>query len=97
MEILKIRKEGASLVAQWVVPMHGYNPWLEKIPHAKEQLSPCTTAEPVLQSPGAATAEALSPWSLCSTTTEATSTRSLLTTTREEPPLPTTREKPAQL
>ena len=33
-------------------------PWSRKIPHAAEQLSPCpTTIEPVLSSPGAATAE----------------------------------------
>ena len=27
---------------------HGFKPWSGKIPHAAEQLSPCTTTEPVL-------------------------------------------------
>ena len=37
---------------------HSFNLWLRKIPRAKEQLNPCTTAtELVLQSPGAAITE----------------------------------------
>ena len=51
---------GASLVAQWLrirLPMqgHGFEPWSGRIPHAAEQLSPCTTTtepahlEPVLR------------------------------------------------
>jgi len=37
---------------------HGFNPWSRKIPLAADQLSPCIiTTEPVLQTPGAATAE----------------------------------------
>ena len=40
---------------------HGFDPWSGKTPHAEEQLSLCTTTtEPGLQSPGAATTEALS-------------------------------------
>ena len=41
---------------------HGFDPWPRKIPHATEQLSPCTpTIEPVLESPGAAAAKAWVP------------------------------------
>ena len=41
---------------------HVIDPWTGKIPHATEQLSPCTaTAEPVLWSLGATAAEALEP------------------------------------
>ena len=37
---------------------HGVEPWSGKIPHAAEQLSPCTTTtEPVLWSPQATTTE----------------------------------------
>ena len=37
---------------------HGFSPWPGKIPHAMEQLSPNTSSiEPVLESPGATTAE----------------------------------------
>ena len=37
---------------------HGFDPWSGRIPHAAEQLSPCTTAtEPVVYSPGAVTTE----------------------------------------
>ena len=37
---------------------HGFEPWSGKIPHAAKQLSSCaTTAEPVLKSPQATTAE----------------------------------------
>ena len=59
---------GASLVTQWqstCLPMqetHGFNLWSGTTPHAMKQLIPCaTTAEPVLQSPGAATTEARTP------------------------------------
>ena len=46
----------ASLVAQWskvCMPTQGhrFNPWSRKIPHAVEQLSPCTTTtDPVCPS-----------------------------------------------
>ena len=54
----------------------GFDLWSGKIPHVVEQLSPCTTtAEPVLWSPGATTAEAQAPWSPRSTR-EDTATRS---------------------
>ena len=60
---------------------HGFNPWSRKIPHAMEQLAQCTTTiEPVSQSPRS--------------TREATTMRSLGTTTIEKPHLTTTREKP---
>ena len=37
---------------------HGFNPWLGKISHAKEQVSPsATTTEPMLYSPPAAATE----------------------------------------
>ena len=37
---------------------HGFEPWSGKIPHAAEQLSPCTTTtEPALYSPWATTTE----------------------------------------
>ena len=58
---------GASLVAQWLrihLPMQGYRfkPWSGKIPHAAEQLSPCTTTtEPAFWSPQATTTEARAP------------------------------------
>ena len=43
----------ASLVAQWLriccqCRRHGFDPWSGKIPHAAEQLSPCTTATEAL-------------------------------------------------
>ena len=59
---------------------------LGKIPHALEQLSPrATSTEPVLQSPGAATAKARVPWSLCSTIKEATAMRSPCVATESSP------------
>ena len=81
---------GASLVAQWLrihlsMQETRVPPWSAKIPHVTERLSPCvTTIEPVLQSPGAITTEALRPQSLCSATREATARRNLLTATREK-------------
>ena len=46
-----------SLVVQWLrihLPVQGFDPWSEKIPHAKGQLNPCTTTtEPTR--PGAST------------------------------------------
>ena len=40
----------------------GFDPWSGKIPHAVEQLSPCTTTtEPVLYNPRATTTEARAP------------------------------------
>ena len=58
------------------VRRHWFNPWSRKIPHAEEQLNPCIpTTEPVLKSPGAATAGARAP-KFCSTTREATLMRS---------------------
>ena len=48
---IKKTKEGTSLVVQWLricQPVHGFDPWSRKIPHAMEQLSQCaTTAEPM--------------------------------------------------
>ena len=52
--------------------------------------------EPVLYSPGASTTKATVPRSLRSATREATALRSPHTDAREEPPLTTTREKPAE-
>ena len=64
-------------MAQWIricLPMrrgHGFCPWSMKIPHAAEQLSPCSaTTKPV-------------PWSSGAKTREATAMRSPSTTTRE--------------
>ena len=82
---------------------HGFDPWPRKIPHAAEQLSPCTTTtEPVVYSQEATTTEPTCPnYQACApqsplSTTEASSLRSSCTTTREQPPLAATREKPAQ-
>ena len=67
---------------------HGFDSWSQKIPHASEQLSPCTTTtEPVLQNSRAAAVEPtgrLQPM-LCN--------ESLNTATREQP---LRQEKPAQ-
>ena len=66
---------------------HGLNPWSTKIPHAAEQLSPCSRAHELqLLSPR--------PYSLCSTRREAIAARSLCTPTREQLPPTTTRESP---
>ena len=63
---------------------HGFNPWLGKIPHAREELSPsATTTEPASWSPCAATVKASARWSPCSTTGEAPAMRSLLITISE--------------
>ena len=72
-------KRGASLVAQWCrIRLPVQETWLRspiwKIPHALEQLSPCTTAT-----------EALVLYSLCSVTREVTALRSQRTATREQP------------
>ena len=40
---------------------HRFNPWSRKIPHAAEQLSPCSTPEPVFQSPGVTATESRPP------------------------------------
>ena len=82
---------------------HRFDPWFGKIPHAGKWLSPCaTTIEPVLQRPRAtlrstcaAATETHASQSPCSTR-EATATRNLCTTTREQPQLATPREKPLQ-
>ena len=64
----------------------GFDPWSRKIPHGVEQQSlRTTTAEPVLESLGAATTEARVPYSLCSTAREITAVRSPHTTTKEKP------------
>ena len=72
---------------------HGLHPWPGKTPHAEEHQSLHQTAGPVLWGPGpqllsprAAASGTLSPQSLCSTARDATSTQSLLTTTREKSP-----------
>ena len=73
----------------------GFNPWSGKIPHAVEQLSPCTTTKACAPELGRRNCWAHSPYSLCSIAREAT-TSGLCTATREEPPLTTIREKPEQ-
>ena len=61
--LLKSKRNGASLVPQWLrirLPVQGTRVQapVGKTPHAAEQLSPCaTTTEPVLYSPRATTAE----------------------------------------
>ena len=66
---------------------HRLNPWLRKIPHAVEQVSPCSRARELqLLSPR--------PCSLCSTRREAVAVRSPCTPTREQLPLAATRESP---
>ena len=70
--------EGASLVARGKeyasqCRRHRFEPWVWKIPHAVEQLSPCaTTIEPVLWSLGAAPIEVCMPKSLSFAAREAT-------------------------
>ena len=65
--------------------------------HAPEQLIPrAATTEPTLWSFGAAATEVCALQSLCSTRREATAMRSPGTTTREQPPVAVTREKPEQ-
>ena len=55
--------KGTPLVAQWLESIcqckrYGFDPWSQKIPHAADQLSPCTTtAKLLLQSPGTAAIE----------------------------------------
>ena len=62
---------------------HGFNPWSRRIPQATGQLSPCTTTTgPVL----------LSLWS---TTKDVNTVRSLHTTTRQQLPLTTAKERPS--
>ena len=69
---------------------YGFNPWSGKIPHAMEQLSPCaTTTEPTCSN-----FWSLCSSSLCSATREATTTRSLCTTTREQPLFTPSSKKP---
>ena len=63
---------------------HEFDPWSGTIPYATEQLSLCTTTtEPVLWSPRTTATETCVPRSLCSTTGEAITVRSLCTATRE--------------
>ena len=63
---------------------HGFYPWVETIPRAREQLSLCaTTIELVLDRP-------------CSATKQAPAMRSLHTATRQQLLRATTREKPEQ-
>ena len=57
-------------------------PWSGKIPHALEQLSPCTTVEPVCR---ARLPQLPTPWSPPSAGKEATGGRSPSTTAREKP------------
>ena len=60
---IKNGEKGIAPAALWqrihlAVQGHRFDSWSGRIPHALEQLSPCTTTiEPVLQSLGAATAE----------------------------------------
>ena len=59
--------DGTSLEVHWLrihLPMQGtgFDPWSGKTPHAVEQLSLCsTTAEAMLENPGAAISEARVP------------------------------------
>ena len=54
---------GISPVAQWIrihllMQGHGFDPWSGKVPHATEQVTPCTTTtEPALYSSHATTTE----------------------------------------
>ena len=60
---------------------HRFNLWSGKIPHTSEQLSPCvTTTELACHNYRSSRA-----YSLCSTTREATATRSLHTATKSSP------------
>ena len=73
------------------------DPGRSHVPWSNEaQASQLQSNEPVLYSPGASTTKANVPRSLCSATREATVLRSPHTDAREEPPLATTREKPAE-
>ena len=60
----------AGPVARNLLPVrvNGSYPWVSEIPHAGEQLGPCTTTpEPALRNP---CPEACVPWSLCTRTGE---------------------------
>ena len=81
-----------------------FDPWSGKIPHGVEQLSLCaTTAEPVLQSPGAPTTgpTCLNHWSLSAREPVLRNKRSLRNEkpthrNEEQPSLAATREKVVQ-
>ena len=48
----------SGLKSAWQCKGHRFKPWSRRIPHAAEQLSPCTTTtEPALQSSRATTTE----------------------------------------
>ena len=99
--IKEINKAGTSLVAQWLASTcrcrgHGFDPWLGKIPHAMEQLSPCaTTTEPVLQSLRATTTEAYVPTARA-LQREGTAMRSPRTATKSSPCSPQLKKAHAQ-
>ena len=80
---LEMKYLGTSLVAQWIricqCRGHGFDPWPEKIPHAAEKLSPWTTC---------CNYRSLCAWSPCSSTREATATRSPSTAVKSSPSLP---------
>ena len=61
---------------------HGFYPWVENIPHAREQLSLCATTVKLV------------PDRRCSATKQATTMRGLYIATRQQLLLATTREKP---
>ena len=75
---------------------HGFSTWSGKIPHTTEQLRPCTTTVQTWSRAQELQLLRPAPYSPCSTTREATTVRSLGTTSREWPPLAATREKPTE-
>ena len=64
---------------------HRFDSRSGKIPPAAEQLSPCTTIEPVLQSQGTANTKASALQSPCSSSGEATAMRNLHTAMKQAP------------
>ena len=71
---------------------HGVEPWSGKIPHATEQLSPCTT----ITEPTHHKYWSLCAYSPCSTTREANAMRSPCTTTKSSPSSPQLEKHHAQ-
>ena len=96
---------GASLVAQcsrsclpmqetWIRSLVWEDPTCLRAAKAMWLCSRAWELQP--RSPRAATAEACTPLTPCATAGEATALRTLHTATREQPPLPATKEKPTQ-
>ena len=68
------RLSGKESACQW--RRHRFNPWCRKIPHASEQLSPCTTATDwlcsrVQEPPQLSSGTTVTLWSPCSAIREA--------------------------